>query len=408
MKQRLRASKKIIFVPAFKPGLGGGHLSRCMKLTGELRAMGREAHLFVPEEAAGLDSLFCLTNFNPSWRITDADLPHIGDIEFIVLDCFQTPPDELSRWKKMAPVIGIDEGGNCWDSYDFLIDILPGINKKNANISGPSLLPLPAKRKKNGAAEEMPDQAPTNTKILITFGHEDRAGLGIAIAKALSEKNDGRMEITLLKGALEPSTLASGATKEKEKMTNIRILESIPNLASRLNEYDIVITHYGNTAFEALYSGTSVLLANPTVYHKKLAKAAGFIMIDSKSLHRCARSFNSLHRQKSLVGHCKKLAEKHGLDRERTNLSELLNSLSLQVNRHCPVCKEETGRSSISRLKDRTYYRCNKCGIIYMSRAGAPVEYEREYFFEFYKRQYGKTYIEDFPNLTKMAKRRLS
>jgi 2-polyprenyl-3-methyl-5-hydroxy-6-metoxy-1,4-benzoquinol methylase len=37
-----------------------------------------------------------------------------------------------------------------------------------------------------------------------------------------------------------------------------------------------------------------------------------------------------------------------------------------------------------------------------------PVEYEREYFFEAYKKQYGKTYLEDFPNLVAMAKRRLS
>jgi 2-polyprenyl-3-methyl-5-hydroxy-6-metoxy-1,4-benzoquinol methylase len=36
-----------------------------------------------------------------------------------------------------------------------------------------------------------------------------------------------------------------------------------------------------------------------------------------------------------------------------------------------------------------------------------PVEYEREYFFEEYKKQYGKTYLEDFPNLKKTAKRRL-
>ncbi|GBU29060.1 hypothetical protein R84B8_02623 [Treponema sp. R8-4-B8] len=36
-----------------------------------------------------------------------------------------------------------------------------------------------------------------------------------------------------------------------------------------------------------------------------------------------------------------------------------------------------------------------------------PIEYEREYFFESYKKQYGKTYLEDFPNLVAMAKRRV-
>ncbi len=36
-----------------------------------------------------------------------------------------------------------------------------------------------------------------------------------------------------------------------------------------------------------------------------------------------------------------------------------------------------------------------------------PIEYEKEYFFEAYKKQYGKNYLEDFPNLVAMAKRRI-
>ena len=36
-----------------------------------------------------------------------------------------------------------------------------------------------------------------------------------------------------------------------------------------------------------------------------------------------------------------------------------------------------------------------------------PVEYEKEYFFESYKKQYGKTYLEDFDNIKNIAKNRL-
>jgi 2-polyprenyl-3-methyl-5-hydroxy-6-metoxy-1,4-benzoquinol methylase len=35
------------------------------------------------------------------------------------------------------------------------------------------------------------------------------------------------------------------------------------------------------------------------------------------------------------------------------------------------------------------------------------IEYEADYFFDSYKRQYGKTYLEDFPNLKKTGKTRL-
>jgi SAM-dependent methyltransferase len=36
-----------------------------------------------------------------------------------------------------------------------------------------------------------------------------------------------------------------------------------------------------------------------------------------------------------------------------------------------------------------------------------PIEYAADYFFGFYKQQYGKTYLEDFPNLIAMGKKRL-
>jgi 2-polyprenyl-3-methyl-5-hydroxy-6-metoxy-1,4-benzoquinol methylase len=44
-----------------------------------------------------------------------------------------------------------------------------------------------------------------------------------------------------------------------------------------------------------------------------------------------------------------------------------------------------------------------------MDRINPPtIEYGQEYFFDQYKKQYGKTYIEDFPNLINMGRRRLA
>jgi 2-polyprenyl-3-methyl-5-hydroxy-6-metoxy-1,4-benzoquinol methylase len=46
--------------------------------------------------------------------------------------------------------------------------------------------------------------------------------------------------------------------------------------------------------------------------------------------------------------------------------------------------------------------------MVYMNRLNEPpIEYAEEYFFESYKKQYGKTYLEDFPNLVAMGRRRL-
>ena len=384
----------IVIVPSFEKGKGGGHLCRCIALTRDLRASGRQAFLFLPEQDASLEQDECLAhlfqsmNFDPAWRVTKWQTENESEkTEIVIMDNFQTTRDELLRWKKIAPVAGIDEGGKWRDSFDFLIDILvpEKLGRPPANITKPSLLNFPQKqfRKKNSKDA---------LKVLVTFGQEDSAGLGPAIARSLSAKNAGSMEITLLRGALAKSG-------ETEYPANVRVTGAIPSLAEHLGEYDLVITHYGITAYEALYSGTPVILASPTAYHAKLAKAAGFYpWLNSLNL-------NFLEKLKK---HCEKLAVKYGLDTEGESLASLCGGFSPLVNRRCPVCGADVPEQSVSRFADRTYRRCSNCGVIFMDRTGpAPIEYEREYFFESYKRQYGKTYLEDFDNIKASGIRRL-
>ncbi len=383
---------QILIVPFCGHGHGGGHLVRCIKLTCDLRAMGREAFLYLPSSAENIETIFIQNNINPTWRVTDIESQKTGakKTDFIIMDFFQTSCDELSRWKKIAPVIGIDEGGSSRGSFDFLIDILvpEKLGNPSANITSPSLLPLPKKQTRSAHSGK--------TKILVSFGQEDSAELGIAVTRSLCAKNDGGMEITYLRGSLADKKQVTNDLK------NVQILNSIPNLAEHLNEYDLVITHYGITAYEALYAGAAVLLASPTPYHKKLAKAAGFRTINEKGVS------HLLYGVSHLKKYCEKLSFKHGLDKEGDSLTALVNSFLPQVNQKCPVCGGERPERIVARFKDRTYRRCQKCGIIYMDRTcPPPIEYEREYFFENYRKQYGKTYIEDFPNLTAMAKRRL-
>jgi 2-polyprenyl-3-methyl-5-hydroxy-6-metoxy-1,4-benzoquinol methylase len=78
--------------------------------------------------------------------------------------------------------------------------------------------------------------------------------------------------------------------------------------------------------------------------------------------------------------------------------------------RRCPCCGDSGAdlRPVTARFPNRIFRRCPRCGVICQGRIDEPpIEYERAYFFELYKKQYGKTYIEDFPNLTAMAEQRL-
>jgi len=364
----------ILIVPCCEEGRGGGHINRCITLANDLHSAGREAYFYLQKKTEKITNLLQLKNFNASWIINDEQINR--PFGLVILDRFQTPRDELLRWKKLAPVIGIDEGGSCRDYFDFLIDILipENFEKPSANITSCCLLALPKKIKSEQDAKN------AKIKILISFGQEDAAGLGLSAVKKIAKSNLKDAEITLLRGGLNNT--------EYQIPNYVKVLDSIPNLADHLYEYDLVITHYGITAYEALFAGTTVLLDHPTPYHKKIAKAAGFQ--DIKFLN----STTNTH--------------EHARTGKEKSLPYLINSFSPQVNRSCPVCGADTPSCSLARFPERTYRRCSRCGVIYMDRTCAPpIEYEREYFFESYKKQYGKTYLEDFPNLVAMAKRRI-
>ena len=398
----------VLAVPACEPGRGGGHLIRCLSLVRDLRSLGREALLFLSPKAGNLDGFFKTRNFDSAWCI------HAGGLgekawECIVLDRFQTPAAEFSRWAELAPLIGIDEGGPCRDRFDFLIDILPGLPlRSKPNIAGVSLLPLPGKPSVPVSAARS-EKHPL--KIMISFGQEDSAGLGPLAAEALASQNSGGLlDITLLTGGLNRPSGGSPAR-------GVRVLDSIPKLGERLADYDLVITHYGLTAFESLYAAAPVLLLSPTAYHERLAKASGFCSAGigkpgaarlSRLLFKNGGPKRFLH---SLKTRCTNLAVRYHLEHDpKQSLAELINGFVPQVSRRCPVCGAAViGLPYIGRGEDRSFRTCPRCGAITMNRLNPPpIEYAREYFFDFYRRQYGKTYIEDFPNLIAMGRRRLA
>jgi len=408
----------VLAVPAFDPGLGGGHLVRCAALVRGLRALGRDARLFLPASAGGEfpRGLFATQHFDLAWVAVEADL--CGKTwECIILDRFQTPRDEYLRWAELAPVIAIDEGGVYRNRFDFLIDILPNVSRVRPNIADPSLLPLPASF--NPRPKDAPFAVPL--KVLVSFGQEDPAGLGSAVADALSArlrlaKVEHSLDVTLLRGGLGTKKSETGNWSQ-----SIRVMEAIPNLSERLGEYDLIVTHFGLTSFEALYAGVPALLLSPTGLHEKVAQKAGFHSLGigkgrAKKLAAVLLGKNGVNTAflHKLKNHCNALAARHNVDHApKQSLAELVNSFTPNTNWNCPVCGTAYGTElpspPLDRFSERTYRRCKHCGIIGMNRlTPPPIEYAKEYFFEFYQKQYGKTYIEDFPNLIAMGKRRLA
>jgi 2-polyprenyl-3-methyl-5-hydroxy-6-metoxy-1,4-benzoquinol methylase len=166
-----------------------------------------------------------------------------------------------------------------------------------------------------------------------------------------------------------------------------------------------------------------VLLVSPTRLHEKLARNAGFVSAGRgiKDATRLAkliftaegggvsgRRFNTASLAKIAL-RCAEAARRYGLDTEqRETLAACVDRLEPRTSPVCPLCAY--ARPVVAgRFAGRTYRRCPRCGTLYMNRSGPPdIRYTEAYFFENYKKQYGKTYLEDFPNLTAMARRRLA
>jgi 2-polyprenyl-3-methyl-5-hydroxy-6-metoxy-1,4-benzoquinol methylase/spore coat polysaccharide biosynthesis predicted glycosyltransferase SpsG len=399
--------KPILFIPACEPGRGGGHITRCMSLTSELRARNRDSFVLLADNDK-TRRLIESAQFNNSWVIRNHADAVKTKWEWVIFDRFQTPADELYRWRNVSAIIGIDEGGPCRSRFDFLIDVLPGVRRKRLrsgpyapNILNPALLPLPERKRAPTVGAALP------LKVLVSFGHEDTAGLGPAAAHALAEKDKcGLLDITLL----------SGTCSGMENVPAVRGIKSIPNLAEHLGDYDLLVTHYGITAFESLYACTPLVLVSPGAYHEKLARAAGFFSagIGKRKTTKLAgllianNGINDSFLQK-LKHNCITLAARHHLaEKPKQSLADLIDGCSPSVSRECRLCGAPL-RRIVGRFQDHSYCRCPVCGIISMNRlTPPPVEYDREYFFESYKKQYGRTYIEDFPNLVTSAQSRLA
>jgi SAM-dependent methyltransferase/spore coat polysaccharide biosynthesis predicted glycosyltransferase SpsG len=406
-------------VPACEKGLGGGHFLRAVLLVRELRKRGGEAFLYVKnrEDAAGAAAL--IGEYEDSWFL-HGRLPGAGDAgytrwDFIVLDRFRTPPGEYRFWSALAPVIGVDEGGPLRDEFDFLVDLLPGPGGRSLpNIADPSLLFLPEKRK--SAGEDI--SAKDRPRILVSFGAEDSAGLGEEVCRALLQTAD------IFDISVTSSRPAGAEVSENGQDAPIRRAALAPGLGNRLFEYDLLITHFGITAFEALAAGLSVILVSPGAYHEKLARAAGFYSAGVRG----GGKIPALLREKTgeaysvnraflaeLRAGCEGLARRYGLaGRQNRTLADLLASVNPEIFRVCPVCAGSFtgGRGAAGkavRFEERTYRRCPRCGLVLMNRlVPPPLEYERDYFFGSYKKQYGKTYLEDFPGLFLRGKQRLA
>lgn len=413
----MNETRRVLVVPATEKGRGGGHVARSATLVRELRALGVEAFLYAVGYRATAEILGAAGGL-------DSSMVYVGDPEavswtFLVLDRFRTPASEVRRWAALGPLVGIDEGGSSRASFDYLLDLLPPLPSVcSANLLDPGLLPLPARRRHSF----IDPSRSTPLRILVTFGAEDPAGLTLGAVRSLCAVRDVTVEALLGPlSAAESAAAGKSAGEAQMVAAGARVLRSVPNLKERLADYGLIVTSYGLTAFEAARARVPVLLVSPTPYHERLSRIRGFV---SAGVGRSAAAkVGGILTMKSADGKGDRegrpasglafISERTvaAAPREPTNsgnesAAALLSRFNFPGGGRCPLCGERIaafqgkGGGVLARFTDRTYRRCPACGILHMVRPDRPpIVYAHDYFFDDYKKQYGRTYLEDFPQL---------
>lgn len=387
----------LLLVPSVEKGHGTGHLRRCLGL-----AVETGGDILIPEDST-LDELHPLLEEFKAKGLKESqvvrDIEHAEYYGLAVTDLFSAGESFSAELSSKCPVAAMDEGASDSGWADYLLDIIPSVqDDRVVNLSDPSFIPLPKHRRL-----ETERNVPLQSAIVV-LGGEDPASLSLPASVALaacglsvvcvasSEEKAARLRETV--GAKCPGVSISGP---------------VENLKEQLCFYDLVVSHYGFTAFEAAAAGDAVILLGTSPLHERLAVKYGFACIPGGGVSE--RAFKSLLAEpEKLYRGCGEYSQETGAGAK--SLSSFIRELSRGKRIACPVCRKLPERKDpvVARTNARTFRRCASCGMLYMSWTvdEKQTEYNRAYFYEDYEKQYGKTYEEDFASIKAQGVRRMS
>lgn len=373
----------MLFAPKAGRGHGIGHLSRCLNLAGQVQGSA----LYLPKHTYPSVKDF-LKKKAPETEILTVLPPEIR-FDYIFLDGRGSSYDDLEFFSKYGTVVGIDEDGPHRCLFPFLIDILPGPRHGCiGNITDPRYS-LPS-----GTTGSNHDRKP----LLITFGGEDPHNLTAQVYNQIIKTNTLPPEcISVVQGPLSRSV-------EVEEGTELII--SPPSLADMFKNFETVITSYGLSAYEAACSGCGVILYNPTPYHEKLGRRSGFITT-GKPQGGLNKLNNLLNNSGQIRARTLSVLKRFTAP-DSVSWPVFIKSLNTSnKNNCCPACGEKWN-ISVYRDADKTYFQCSQCRLIYLLFfKQSTISYSDAYFFESYRKQYGKTYLEDFETIKQRSVNRL-
>ncbi|SIQ01480.1 Methyltransferase domain-containing protein [Alkalispirochaeta americana] len=390
--------RQILVVVEHRRGHGTGHLRRCAALSAHLEG---DIFWLLPQNKG--DGWYTRQEVceilapagSPRW----VEHPR-GTYDLVLVDCRSFSGEDLKTLPPGAVVIGLDAPPPLRRYASFLVDSLPAPpGALPANITDPGFLPLPERLRQDWPRDI--------SRILVVFGGEPRDDQvrRVAARALIACRQSGRQDVVVEAILGEPAPMREIPQQMRSgegSFSGVREIPLCQNLAETLADYDLVITHFGLLAWEALWARVPVVTVNPSRYHRSLSRRAG--ITTARSLGDLARL---IKREYPRILQSSRAVR----PREKRSLPEFLNALVLpeRVTSPSESSREGPRQPALQRFSDRTFFRNLPDGLVFLQNfVPQQIDYSRDYFFSEYQAQYGRTYLEDFDAIARMGDRRIA
>ena len=381
-------SISILFVPEVSTRHGVGHIARSIYC---LTTFFPRGHLAVPRHADKRRITNLFKDFSPQRIVLHSEIVNLYSV--VVIDRRITNAKEWEHYKQMGErVVGVDTCGSALPLFDYIIDTLPRVRGPRANIRvlSPPLLSIAVSKKRL--------QKHKGISILIRFGGKTGDRLARRLASQIVKKCDiPALSITVV--------FASRAVSVD---TPIKVRYFSENLRKELHRYDLIFTSFGVMALEAIIVGCGVALVNLSRYHAVLSRELGFVnlgigRVSTRSVCKAVAHIDNIRKHSSVVRR-----NILNFSDDQTDFKTLLDNITENSVIRCPLCKKSNSHA-VARFANRTYRRCRVCKIVFMHPHGIdPVVYDKNYFEHEYRKQYGRSYADDYEMIYKMGTERIT
>ncbi len=386
----------VLFCTAAGGAYGYGHLKRCMTLIDEGSILF-EGILYI---RTGADSEFSGYGDVSSRYTSVSTLEEAGSVDLIFSDQRDTRGRVMRRYSRRAPVVSLDDRGAGRRFAHTTIFALPTVEGYTGNFTGLGYIVLDRAIRDAGMATQRGIIREGRTDVVVSFGGADPYNLTGLVTGALNRIG---VRPVVVQGPLFTHETPDG---------DYTLADKSGNMGEILTRATVLITSFGMTVFEARFLGVPLILLNHSRYHDELAATlkGGVVnlgyygTVGEEELS--GRLEAALANQHDLRG-CADLGPEEIDDRGTERILSVIEK-ALHAGRQ--GCFFGHGvYAALKRENTYTLMACRRCGDIFLHELEGPGDIygKGDYFLSEYRAQYGKSYIDDRKNISRMAKERL-